>query len=158
MTLIRYNPWQDINSLQRQLNSLFDDALTGETWKDFNNVSKIPPAELSETDDALILKLEVPGIKPQDLDIQVMVDKVIVKGERKAKTETKTEAKTRSEFRYGEFSRAIPLPVQIQNTKVTVNHENGILELTLPKSEAAKNKVVKISLDGTSEQAEEKTV
>lgn len=152
MTLIRYNPWQDINSLQRQLNGLFDDALTGETWKDFNNVSKIPPAELSETEDALLLKLEVPGVKPQDLDIQVMVDKVIVKGERKAKTETKT----RSEFRYGEFSRAIPLPVQIQNTKVTVNHENGILELTLPKSEAAKNKVVKISLDGTSDQTEEK--
>ena len=149
MTLIRYNPWQDINSLQRQLNSLFDDALTGETWKDFNNLSKIPPAELSETEEALFLKLEVPGIEPQDLDIQVMVDKVIVTGERKAKTETNT----RSEFRYGEFSRAIPLPVHIQNTKVSVNHKNGILELTLPKSEAAKNKVVKISLD----QAEEKT-
>lgn len=149
MTLIRYNPWQDINSLQRQLNSLFDGTLTEETWKDFNNLSKIPPAELTETEEALVLKLEVPGIQPEDLDIQVMVDKVIVKGDRKAKTETKT----RSEFRYGEFSRAIPLPVQIQNTKVSVNHENGILELTLPKSEAAKNKVVKISLD----QVEEKT-
>ncbi len=149
MTLIRYNPWQDINSLQRQLNSLFDGTLTEETWKDFNNLSKIPPAELTETEEALVLKLEVPGIQPEDLDIQVMVDKVIVKGDRKAKTETKT----RTEFRYGEFSRAIPLPVQIQNTKVSVNHENGILELTLPKSEAAKNKVVKISLD----QVEEKT-
>jgi len=153
MTLIRYNPWQDINSLQRQLNNLFDDALTGEAWKDFNNVSKIPPAELTETDEALILKLEVPGVATKDLDIDVMVDKVIVTGERKANTETNT----RSEFRYGKFTRAIPLPVHIQNTKVTTNYKDGILELTLPKSEAAKNKVVKISLDPTAEKTDPKT-
>ena len=68
MALIRYNPWQEANSLQRQLNRLFDDALTTDQWDNFSNLSKIPAAELTETDVALHLKLEVPGMEAKDLE------------------------------------------------------------------------------------------
>ncbi len=142
MALVRYNPWQEMNSLQRQLNRLFDDALTPENWDDFSNLSKVPAAELTEKDDALHLKLEVPGMEAKDLDIQVMVDRVAISGERKSEI----KEKTRSEFRYGKFSRVIPLPVKIQNTNVTAEYKDGILNLTLPKSEEEKNKVVKVNL------------
>ena len=83
MALIRYNPRLEMNALQRQLNSLFDDALTPDKWDNFSNLSKIPAAELTQTDDALHLKLEVPGIEAKDLDIQVMADQVAIAGERK---------------------------------------------------------------------------
>lgn len=146
MALIRYNPWQEVNSLQRQLNRLFDDALSTENWGDFSNLSKIPAAELSETDDALLLKLEVPGMEAKDLDIQVMADKVAITGERKSETKSEDKGVTRSEFRYGQFSRVIPLPSRIQNTNVTAEYKDGILNLTLPKSEDEKNKVVKVNL------------
>ena len=144
MALVRYNPWQEMNSLQRQLNRLFDDALTNDNWSDFSNLSKVPAAELTETDDALHLKLEIPGIEAKDLDIQVMADRVAISGERK----TEIKEKTRSEFRYGKFSRVIPLPARIQNTNVTADYKDGILNLTLPKSEEEKNKVVKVNLIG----------
>ena len=100
----RYNPWQEMNSLQRQLNRLFDDALTPENWDDFSNLSKVPAAELTEKDDALHLKLEVPGIEAKDLDIQVMADRVAISGERKSEINDKT----RSEFRYGKFALSNP--------------------------------------------------
>ena len=146
MALVRYNPWQEMNSMQRQLNRLFDDALTPANWDDFGNFSKVPAAELTETDDALHLKLEVPGMEAKDLDIQVMADRVAIAGERKSETKSEEDGRTRSEFRYGKFSRVIPLPVRIQNTNVTADYKDGILNLTLPKSEEEKNKVVKVNL------------
>lgn len=148
MALVRYNPWQEMNSLQRQFNRLFDDALTPVNWDDFDNFSKIPAAELTEQDDALHLKLEVPGIEAKDLDIQVMADRVAIAGERKSETKSEEDGRTRSEFRYGKFQRVIPLPARIQNTNVTADYKDGILNLTLPKSEEEKNKVVKVNLLG----------
>ena len=146
MALVRYNPWQEMNSLQRQLNHLFDDALIPENWRDFGNLTKVPAAELTETEDAVHLKLEVPGMEAKDLDIQVMADRVSIAGERKSETKTEENGRTRSEFSYGKFSRVIPLPIKIQNTNVTAEYKDGILNLTLPKAESEKNKVVKVSL------------
>lgn len=147
MALVRYNPWNEVNSLQHQLSRLFDDALTPSNWDGFDNLARIPAAELTQTDEALHLKLEVPGMEAKDLDVQVMVDRVAISGERKSEV---TE-KTRSEFRYGKFSRVIPLPVKIQNTNVTVEYKDGILNLTLPKAEEEKNKVVRVNLLGEEE-------
>ncbi len=146
MTLVRYNPWQEMNSLASQLNHLFDDSLVPANWDEFSNFSKIPAAELTQTDDAVHLKLEVPGMEAGDLDIQVMADRVAIAGERKSETKTEENGKTRSEFRYGKFQRVIPLPARIQNTNVTADYKDGILNLTLPKSEEEKNKVVKVNL------------
>ena len=146
MAIVRYNPWHEMNSLQRQLNHLFNDALNGERWDDFGNWSSFPAAEITEKDDAFHLKLEVPGMEAKDLDIQVMADRVAIAGERKSETTSESNGSTRSEFRYGKFQRVIPLPTRIQNTNVTAEYKNGILNLTLPKSEAEKNKVVKVNL------------
>ena len=146
MALVRYNPWQEMNSIQRQFNRLFDDVLTPANWDGFDNLSRIPAAELTETDDALHLKLEVPGMEAKDLDVQVMADRVAIAGERRSETKSEENGRTRSEFRYGKFSRVIPLPVRIQNTNVTADYKDGILNLTLPKSEEEKNKVVKVNL------------
>ena len=146
MALVRYNPWREMNSIQRQLNRLFDDTLIPANWNDFANFSQLPAAELTETEDALHLKLEVPGMEAKDLDVRVMADKVAIAGERKSETKTEENGRTRSEFSYGKFSRVIPLPAKIQNTNVTAEYKDGILNLTLPKSEEEKNKVVKVNL------------
>ena len=146
MSLVRYNPWQEMSHLQRQLNRLFDDALIPEKWSDFSNLSKIPAAELTENDETFNLKLEVPGMEAKDLDIEVTVDRVSISGERKSETKSEENGRTRSEFRYGKFSRVIPLPKAIQNTNVTAEYKDGILNLTLPKAEEEKTKVVKVNL------------
>ncbi|MEN9517598.1 MAG: heat shock protein Hsp20 [Cyanobacteriota bacterium] len=146
MAIVRYNPWSEMNSLQRQLNRMFDDVLTPATLADFGNFSKVPAAELTENEENLVLKLEVPGMQPADLNIEAASKSISISGERKSETQTEEEGKTRTEFRYGSFQRVIPLPVRIQNTEVKAEYKNGILHLTLPKAEAEKNKVVKVNL------------
>ena len=146
MTIIRYNPWQEINSLQRQFNRMFDDVLTPASATELGNFSKVPAAELTEKEDNLVLKLELPGMKPADLNIEATAKSISVSGDRKSEVTSEEEGKTRSEFRYGSFKRVIPLPVKIQNTEVKAEYQDGILHLTLPKAEAEKNKVVKVNL------------
>ncbi|MGB3652594.1 MAG: Hsp20/alpha crystallin family protein [Rivularia sp. (in: cyanobacteria)] len=143
----RYNPWHEINALQRSFNRLFDDTIAPDN-SDFGNFSKVPAAELSETDDAVNLKLEIPGMNANDLDIQVTENAVSIRGERKQDT-TEENGTKRSEFRYGKFERVIPLPARIQNTDVKADYKDGILNLHLPLAQEQKNKVVKVNLEQT---------
>ena len=148
MALIRYNPWHEMNALQRSFNRLFEDMVATDN-SDFGNVSKVPAAELSETDDAVNLKLEIPGMNAKDLDIQVTENAVSIRGERKEERTTEENGTKRSEFRYGKFERVIPLPARIQNTDVKADYKDGILNLHLPKAQEEKNKVVKVNLEQT---------
>ena len=146
MALIRWEPFREIDTLQREMNRLFD-SLTPTTPNGENvGVAFIPPAEMHETPEAIHLKLEVPGMEPKDLDVQVTAEAIAISGDRKSETKTQEKGMTRSEFRYGQFRRVIPLPTRIQNDKVQAEYKNGILSLTLPKAEAEKNKVVKVNL------------
>ncbi|MFN6562191.1 MAG: Hsp20/alpha crystallin family protein [Nostoc sp. ChiSLP01] len=145
MALVRWNPWREIDTLQRQINNLFEDTRVPSGLLDRDFI-KVPAAELQETDDAIYLKLELPGIEAKDLDIQVTEDAVHISGERKSETKTEEKGTTKTEFYYGKFHRVIPLSARIQNTSVTADYKDGILHLTLPKSEQEKNKVVKVNL------------
>lgn len=151
MAIVRYNPWSEMDSVQRQINRMFNEVLTPSNSADFGNYSKHPVAELTTTEEALILKLELPGISLEDLDIEATAKSVSISGERKSTVAAEDAENTRSEFSYGSFARMIPLPVRIQNTEVTAEYKDGILYLTLPKAEAEKNKVVKVKLTGESD-------
>jgi HSP20 family protein len=144
MRLVPYSPFREIETMQRQMNRLFDN-LVGFT-EDQYNTSFIPAAEIEETEQALHLKLEVPGLEPQDLNVEVTADAVSISGERKSESRTEEQGMVRSEFRYGKFQRVIPLPTRIQNTNVQAEYKDGILRLTLPKTEEEKNKVVKVTI------------
>jgi HSP20 family protein len=146
MALVRWNPWREINTLQSQIDRLFDETLTPATSLE-RGLLRVPPAEMKETEEAIHLKLEVPGLEAKDLDVQVTENAVSISGERKSETKTEESGKTRSEFYYGKFQRVIPLPTRIQNTNVTAEYKDGILNLTLPKTEQEKNKVVKVNLE-----------
>jgi len=144
--LVRYNPWQDFNTLQHQMNRLFDEALSPLTDLERGN-ARFPAAELHETADAIHLKLEVPGIEAKDLDVQVTENAVAISGERKSEKKTEENGRTVTEFHYGKFQRVIPLSARVENTNVTAEYKDGILNLTLPKTTQEKNKVVKVNLE-----------
>ena len=147
MTLVRWQPFRGIDELQREMNRVFDTlvptsfASDGVEWPTI-----VPPAELSETPEALHLKLEVPGLDAKEINIEVTADSVTISGERKSETKTEEKGITRTEFRYGQFHRVIPLPLKVQNTEAKADYKDGILSLELPKAEAEKNRVVKLSL------------
>lgn len=144
--LVSYNPWQEFNTLQRQIDRLFEDTKVSSGLVE-RDVVRVPAAELQETEEAIHLRIELPGIESKDLDVQVTEKAVYVSGERKQERKTNEKSFTKSEFHYGKFQRLIPLPAQIQNTKVTADYKDGILNLTLPKLEKEKHKVVKVNLE-----------
>ncbi|HLO86796.1 MAG TPA: Hsp20/alpha crystallin family protein [Nostocaceae cyanobacterium] len=141
----RLDPFRDIDTLQRQINRLFERMLPTDGGERVGLVF-VPLAELEETDEALNLKLEVPGIDPKDINVEVTADSVSITGERKSETTTEREGYTRSEFRYGRFQRIIPLPTTVQNDQVRADYKDGILRLTLPKAEPERHKAVKVNI------------
>ncbi|QYO67233.1 Hsp20/alpha crystallin family protein [Leptolyngbya sp. 7M] len=145
MALIRWQPFQEIDALQREMNRLFDDVLAPSSRRE-NGMAFMPAAEMKETEDAIHLKLEVPGLEAKDLNVEVTADAVSISGERQSETKTEEKGVFRSEFRYGKFQRVIPLPAQIDNQKVQAEYKDGILKLTLPKMEDERRKVVKVNL------------
>ncbi len=147
MTLVRLrlNPWQEFNAIQRQINRLFDEDTLSTAFLD-RGLSRVPAAELKETEDVIHLKIELPGIEAKDLDLQVTENAVYLSGERKSEAKSEDKGLIKTEFHYGKFQRIIPLSARIQNTNVTADYKDGILNLTLPKAEQEKNKVVKVNL------------
>ena len=147
MALIRWEPFREVESLQKEMNRLFDrlvptDVGNGEKM----GLSFIPAAEITETPEAVQIKLEIPGMEAKDLNLEVTANSLTINGERKSEIKTEEEGFTRTEFRYGKFHRVIPLPVQVDNTNVAAEYKDGSLNLTLPKAEEEKNKVVKVSI------------
>lgn len=149
MSLVRWQPWQEMETLRRQLDQLFDD-LAPISRTNFPIERKVwsPAIELKTTDADVILRAELPGIDAKDLDVQVAREAVVIAGEYRTETKTEENKVFRSEFRYGNFRRVVPLPVEVQNDKVQAEFKDGILTLTLPKVEADRHKVVKINLGG----------
>ena len=147
MALVRWSPTREIDSLQREMNRLFDDAFSLSTRSNGNGISSFSPAaELSENGDAYNLKLEIPGMSADDLDIQATAESIAISGERKSETKHEEDGMTRSEFRYGSFQRVIPLPGRIDHQNIAADYKDGILHLSLPKAEEEKNKVVKVNV------------
>lgn len=143
MALIRWQPFQEMETLRRQMDQMFDE-ITGLN-RDYQGAWK-PAIELQDTEENVILRAEIPGIEGKDLDVRVTREAVAITGEHRYENKTEEKGFFRSELRYGKFQRVVPLPVAVQNDKVQADFTNGILTLTLPKVETAKNRVVKLNL------------
>jgi HSP20 family protein len=102
------------------------------------------PLDVFETGDEIVVKASLPGVKPEDIDISVHGDVLTIKGESKAETEEKAQNWYRRERRYGAAVRQISLPGEVSADKAQATFEDGVLRLTLPKSESAKPKTIKV--------------
>jgi HSP20 family protein len=103
-----------------------------------------PSADLSETDTAIEVRVDLPGIKPSEIDIQLSGNVLTVSGERKEEKEEKGRTFHRVERRTGSFSRSITLPCAVQEQEVAAEYRDGVLAITLPKEEGAKARKIKV--------------
>ncbi|MEO1395174.1 MAG: Hsp20/alpha crystallin family protein [Cyanobacteria bacterium J06634_5] len=148
MIVRRYwQPMQEFNTVKQQLDQLFEDFAGVETAP----TTWTPAVTLVESETALTLHVQLPGVNPDNIDIQASREVVAIAGSRTAPTLPDGETVRRNEFRYGSFRRVVSLPVAIDHQAVTADYEAGILVLTLPKAEGERNKVVKVSIAGASE-------
>lgn len=150
-TMTRFVPFRSpldgVAVLQNRLNSIFNDfaSSNGELQNESLSAGNfIPPVDIYEDANRLVLKLEVPGIPQDDLQINLENQTLTVKGERKFVKDEKEENFHRIERRYGSFVRSFTLPATIETESAQANYENGVLSVTLQKKEAAKPKQLKI--------------
>ena len=127
------NPWSTLSSLDKDLHSDM------ERWFDLS-----PNAEMTEKEDQIFLRIDIPGVKKDQVKIEVEDNHITVSGERSSKKEEKKEKSYFSESRYGSFLRTFALPTSIDENKVKAKYEDGVLEITIPKNGSAKSKTVAI--------------
>jgi HSP20 family protein len=145
MALVRWDPFRDLSALQSEVNRLFTRATGGEVAE---RQSWIPAIDVVETDDAIVLKAELAGMKPEDINIEVQDNVLTVSGERRFEEEVKEDKFYRIERRYGSFSRSLALPPTADESKVDAAYENGILKITVQKAEVVKPKKITVNISG----------
>jgi len=145
MAIIRWDPFRDLITLREKMNRLFEEAFTsrGEE-KDLVASTWAPSVDIYETENALVLSAEVPGIDEKDIEIKIEDNTLTLKGERKFEKETKEENYHRIERAYGSFYRSFTLPHYIDQDNIKAEHENGVLKITMPKKPELKPRKVKI--------------
>jgi HSP20 family protein len=142
--LMRYwQPFTEIETIRQELDKAFDQRAA---TRDNSEATWMPAVQLVDAGDNFVLKAQLPGIDPKDVDVQVSREAISISGERHYENTDEKSGYVRSEFRYGKFHRVLPLPTHIQNDSVQAEYQEGILTLTLPKVTEARNKVVKINL------------
>lgn len=145
MALTRWEPFEGMTSLRREMDRLFD------TFFDRSPISSPmpggmlePAVEIADTKDAVMVKAQVPGVSKENLHIDITDDVVTLRGEMKEETQTEDQRFHRREFRYGAFSRTIPLPTSVQADLCSAELKEGVLTITLPKSQQARVKNIPI--------------
>lgn len=148
--LTRWNPYGDMMNLREQMDRLFEDTLnllpSTQTRFQTPRIWGLQ-MDVSETDNAYIVKAAIPGITPDDLDITLTNNVLTIKGEIEADEEQEGEVFHMRELRYGSFSRSLTLPDQVDADAVEANVENGILTVFVPKSEESKPKRIPVGND-----------
>ena len=147
MALARWSPYRDMLSVRdemnRVLNEVFNRGANDESaW--FSGVWS-PPVDIYETDEALVMKAELPGFSKDDISIELKENTLVIKGERKHEDEVKEGNYHRKERMYGAFQRSFMLPATVDREKVSASYRDGILELRLPKAVEAQPKRIAVT-------------
>ena len=155
MAIVRWDPVRELDSLQSDLNRLFDGFFQSRTANGSASRRWIPAMDLAETEDQLVLRADLPGLTEDDVDIEIKDGVLTVTGERKAEHEEKSEGYHRVERAFGSFSRSLSLPQGIDAGAVSASFDRGVLEVRIPKPEERKATRVEIgkgSVEGTGEE------
>ncbi|HVW77479.1 MAG TPA: Hsp20/alpha crystallin family protein [Alloacidobacterium sp.] len=149
MAITRWDPFRDVVALQNRMNSLFQDFTRGQGESDaLTTAAFVPPVDIYEDEHKVVLKLEVPGMKQEDLDVRVENNTLTIRGERKFEKEEKEENFHRIERRYGSFYRAFTLPNTVNTENVEAGYDAGVLKIELQKRAEAKPRQIKVSVGG----------
>jgi HSP20 family protein len=148
MAIVRWRPFRDMMNIQDEVNRLFDDFLgrpllrtewSEEVWS--------PSVDISETEDNVIIKAEMPGLNKDDVKISLQDNTLTLMGEKKQEKVEKDANYHRVERSYGVFNRSFTLPTSVKSDKIKATYKDGILSITLPKTEEVKPKEIPISIE-----------
>ncbi len=146
MNLVTWDPYRELSSLQDRVNRVFGAPLTRrERDEEMSLGAWIPPVDIVEEKDRILLTAELPGFKENEIEIQMEGAVLTLRGERKSEIEKEGRTFHRMERSYGQFVRSFTLPNNVDRERIQANFANGLLEIELPKREEAKPRQIKIS-------------
>jgi HSP20 family protein len=137
-TALSYDPFQGLRLFEDAVTRLMAEPSAGRPWA--------PAVDILETEDAILLKADIPDVKIEDIDIRVENNTLTLRGHRKFEKDEKVKGWHRLERSYGEFVRSFALPNTVDTEKVGADYKDGVLVVTLPKKEAAKPRQVKVAV------------
>ena len=148
MNLIKWNPFSELEDISSRLNQIFGRSAASATAG--HEMMKVadwaPSVDISETDQAFLIKAEMPGVKKEDVKVTVDNGVLTIQGERKMEKEEKGKTFHRIERSYGSFVRSFRVPAGVDDSKAKAEFKDGMINVTLPKSEKAKSKSVEIAV------------
>ncbi len=143
--IVRWEPYQDIVSLRHAMDRMFDEGFFRPLapfmpWSDGT-----PAVDVYETDDSIVVKTPIPGVKAEDIQVSLVGDTLTIKAEIKEEKEVKHANYLRRERRMGSYNRSLTLPGGLQSDKAQADYSDGLLTLTFPKAEEVKPKTIKVT-------------
>jgi len=144
MAIERWDPFREAISLREAMNSLLQESFVRPGEMQGQNGLGTLPLDVTETENEFVVKASLPGVRPEDVQITVHGDTLTIKGETKAEEEKKGEHWHLRERRFGRFQRSVALATPVDPDRAQAHHEHGVLTLTLPKSEAARPRQIKV--------------
>jgi HSP20 family protein len=145
VTIVRWEPFRELSSLQTEMNRLFNAAFEGPGGGNGGARRWTPAMDLLETEDEFVLRADLPGLSESDVNIEIEDNVLTVSGERETEHEDKREGFYRMERAYGSFSRSLTLPKGIDPEAVTAGFDRGVLEVRVPKPEQRKPRRINIT-------------
>jgi HSP20 family protein len=146
MSIIRWEPFDEMMSMRESMDRLFEDFFTRRP-RSAGPLVWQPAVEIFETDHEIVIKAELPGIDPKSVNVTMTSEGLTIKGEHRAEHEDKGRNYYRRELRYGSFQRTIPLPSEVKSDETKAAFRNGILEVKIPKAERVRPKSVQVEVD-----------
>jgi len=149
MSIVRYDPFRDLRTLQEEVNRLF----TGNLARAFDDEgiargSWSPNVDIYENKDQIVLEAELPGMKREDFDVSVENNIITLRGERHFEKKEDSDNYHRVERAYGSFTRSFTLPNTVSSEGASADYSNGVLRVTLPKREETKARRIEIKTEG----------
>jgi|Deesub1362A_J573_1020465.scaffolds.fasta_scaffold00035_99 HSP20 family protein len=143
MTLMKWDPFRDLQNLQHAVNRLFDDSLTRHFERSYGD--GCGATDIFETAENVVVYVDVPGISQEDIKVQLLGNQLIIQGERK-QTLPESARQLRAERSYGTFQRSFTVGIPVKQDAIKATLRSGVLEVVLPKSDESKPKQIKINI------------
>jgi len=147
-SVIRWEPFRNVNSLQEQFSRLFDTSFPGRS-SESDLTTWAPAVDIQETENELVLKADLPGIEEKDIDVHIENNTLTIRGERKFEKQVNEDNYLRVERSYGSFSRSFSLPNTINTEAINAEYKNGVLTVQMPKRAESKPKQVKVNVEAS---------
>ncbi|GAB4464549.1 MAG: Hsp20/alpha crystallin family protein [Armatimonadaceae bacterium] len=149
MGIVRFDPFRDLERIQNEMNRLFEgyNNVPERSGSGLMQQSRLwsPTVDVAENENEVVLRAELPGMKQEDIDIELTGDTLTIRGERKFENEERKENMIRVERSYGKFQRSFTLGVPIKSDDVKASYRDGVLEIVLPKSEETKPRKIGVN-------------